>query len=137
MDLHLNHSCRKQSNLYKVAKYTADNHLYEMFLYALDRDGRTYNEHDLNHVIPSNFLWTKTAILEAKGFTLEQAKKIANHHWKRIGNNALNQAVVEEKIHQAKSICEVNKVLLGSSEHFGTDGVSAEYDPIYEWSLMN
>ena len=127
----------EQSNLYKVAKYTADNHLYGLFLYALDRDGRTYNEHDLNHVIPSNFLWTKTAILEAKGFTLEQAKKIANHHWKRIGNNDLNQAVVEEKINQAKSIYEVNKVLLGSSGHFGTDGVSTEYDPIYEWSLMN
>ncbi|WVT90918.1 endoglycosidase [Enterococcus durans] len=127
----------EQSNLYKVAKYTADNHLYGLFLYALDRDGRTYNDHDLNHVIPSNFLWTKTAILEAKGFTLEQAKKIANHHWKRIGNNDLNQAVVEEKINQAKSIYEVNKVLLGSSGHFGTDGVSTEYDPIYEWSLMN
>ncbi|WP_431382145.1 hypothetical protein [Enterococcus durans] len=68
---------------------------------------------------------------------MEQAKKIANHHWKRIGNNDLNQAAVEEKINQAKSIYEVNKVLLGSSGHFGTDGVSTEYDPIYEWSLMN
>lgn len=127
----------EQSNLYKVAKYTADNHLYGMFLYALDRDGRIYNEYDLNHVVPSNFLWTKTAILEAKGFTLEQAQKIADHHWKRVGVNDPNQAVVAGKIHQAKSIYEVNKIVLGSSEHFETDGVSTEYDPIYEWSLMN
>lgn len=127
----------EQSNVYKVAKYTAVNHLYGMFLYALDRDGRTYNEYDLNHLVPSNFLWTKTAILEAKGFTLEQAKKIANHHWKRVEDNAPNQAIVEEKIYQAKSIYEVNKIVLGSSEHFETDGVSSEYDPIYEWSLMN
>ena len=44
------------SNIYKVAKFPADHQLYGMFLYALDRDGRTYNEDDLNHVVPSNFL---------------------------------------------------------------------------------
>ncbi len=126
----------EQSNLYKVANYTAENQLYGMFLYALDRDGRTYDEFDLNHVVPSNFLWTKTAILEAKGFTLAQAKRIASHHWQRVGANNLKQVSVQKKIDQAKSIYEVNKVLLGSSQHFETDGVSVDYDPIYEWSLM-
>ena len=41
-----------------------------MFLYALDRDGRTYNEDDLNQIKPSNLLWTKTAIAESKGVSL-------------------------------------------------------------------
>lgn len=45
-----------------------------MFLYALDRDGRTYNEDDLNQIKPSNLLWTKTAIAESKGVSLAEMK---------------------------------------------------------------
>lgn len=126
----------EESNIYKVAKYTAENKLYGMFLYALDRDGRTYNNFDLNHIVPSNFLWTKTAILQAKGFSLQEAKNIARHHWKRVGQGTENYQAVLNKINQAQSIYEVNKVLLGSSDDFANDGVSLQYDPMYELQLM-
>ena len=126
----------EESNIYKVAKYTAENKLYGMFLYALDRDGRTYNNFDLNHIVPSNFLWTKTAILQAKGFSLQEAKNIALHHWKRVGQGTENYQAVLNKINQAQSIYEVNKVLLGSSDDFANDGVSLQYDPMYELQLM-
>ena len=45
-----------ESNMYKVARYSYENNLGGMFLYALDRDGRTYNEDDLNQIKPSNLL---------------------------------------------------------------------------------
>ena len=54
-----------------------------MFLYALDRDGRTYNEDDLNQIKPSNLLWTKTAIAESKGVSLAEMKAAAQHYLKR------------------------------------------------------
>lgn len=127
----------EESNVYKVAKYTAENNLYGMFFYALDRDGRTYNKTDLNHILPSNFLWTKTAILEAKGFSLEQAKNIAIHHWNRVGARSEQKETILSRIHSAKSIYEVNKVLLGSSDNFINDGASIAYDPIYELQLMS
>lgn len=126
----------EESNIYKVAKYTAENKLYGMFLYALDRDGRTYNNFDLNHIVPSNFLWTKTAILQAKGFSLQEAKNIALHHWKRVGQGTEHYQAVLNKINQAQSIYEVNKVLLGSSDDFASDGVSLQYNPMYELQLM-
>lgn len=127
----------EESNVYKVAKFTANNKLYGMFLYALDRDGRTYNEFDLNHIAPSNFLWTKTAILQIKGFTLADAKKIAIHNWNRVGQGSENQRNILEKIDKAQSIYEVNKILLGSSGNFKNDGVSLAFDPMYELTLMN
>ncbi len=127
----------EESNVYKVAKFTANNKLYGMFLYALDRDGRTYNEFDLNHIAPSNFLWTKTAILQIKGFTLADAKKIAIHNWNRVGQGSENQRNILEKIDKAQSIYEVNKILLGSSGNFKNDGVSLAFDPMYELILMS
>ncbi len=49
------------------------NNLGGMFLYALDRDGRTYNEDDLNQIKPSNLLWTKKRPLQrVKAFLLER-----------------------------------------------------------------
>lgn len=127
----------EDSNIYKVAKFTANNKLYGMFLYALDRDGRTYNAFDLNHIVPSNFLWTKTAILQAKGFTLEQVKKIARHNWNRVGQGSDKKKEILNKINKAQSIYEVNKILLGSSGNFENEGVSPKYDPIYELTLMD
>ena len=86
--------------------------------------------------MPSNFLWTKTAILQAKGFTLQETKNIALHHWERVGQGAENYQTVLNRINQARSIYEVNKVLLGSSDNFANDGVSPQYDPMYELQLM-
>lgn len=41
-----------------------------------------------------------------------------------------------QKIHDATSIYEVNKVLLGSSDNFEKDAASLEYDPLYEEILI-
>ncbi|MGC3150539.1 endoglycosidase, partial [Enterococcus faecalis] len=73
-----------ESNMNKVARYSYENNLGGMFLYALDRDGRTYNEVDLNQIKPSNLLWTKTAIAESKGVSLAEMKAAAQHYLKRI-----------------------------------------------------
>ena len=62
-----------ESNMYKVARYSYENNLGGMFLYALDRDGRTYNEDDLNQIKPSNLLWTKRP-LQSKGVSLAEMK---------------------------------------------------------------
>ena len=55
----------EDSHIYDIASYVRDNDLGGMFLYALDRDGRTYEPEDWNHIVPSNLLWTKTAIAES------------------------------------------------------------------------
>lgn len=126
----------EESNIYKVAHYVKNQELFGMFLFALDRDGRTYDEVDINRIRASNFLWTKTAILEAKGYSLEEAKKIAIHHWMRVSNFGRNHQLIIDKIENSKTIFEVNKVLLGSSDNFENDGASILYDPIYERMLM-
>lgn len=61
-----------ESNMYKVARYSYENNLGGMFLYALDRDGRTYNEDDLNQIKPSNLLWTKLPLQRVKAFLLQR-----------------------------------------------------------------
>lgn len=63
-------------------------------------------------------------------------KNIALHHWERVGQGAENYQTVLNRINQARSIYEVNKVLLGSSDNFANDGVSPQYDPMYELQLM-
>ena len=55
-----------------------------MFVYALDRDGRTYSDDDLAHIKPSNLIWTKTAIAQSQGMSLENAKQAANHFLDRM-----------------------------------------------------
>lgn len=127
----------EESHMKKLAQYVQENQLHGMFVYALDRDGRTYEEDDLNHVKKTNFLWTKTAILESKGYSIKEAQQLAIHHWRRV-NNLENdeQDQITKQIKKAKSIYDVNKILLGSSGNFEEDGQSIEYDPIYEEQLI-
>lgn len=132
----------EESNMYDVAKYSYDNNLAGMFLYALDRDGRTYYEPDYSHIIPSNLLWTKTALLEANGTSLETAKELANHHLARVrySNNLLDQdyAKYEEKVNSAKNLYEINKAILGGSEVTNPEDLvftNPNYDPILENNL--
>lgn len=126
----------EKSNIKNIAEYVYENDLYGMFLYALDRDGRTYEEEDLNHVKPTNLLWTKTAILEVKGYSLDESKELAVHHWNRVQELDGEKDETIQKIHDATSIYEVNKVLLGSSDNFEKDAASLEYDPLYEEILI-
>lgn len=127
----------EESNMKKLSQYVQENQLHGMFVYALDRDGRTYEEEDLNHIKKTNFLWTKTAILETKGYSVEDAKQFAIHHWRRKNDLEEGQEdKIIEKIKDSDTIYDVNKVLLGSSDNFEEDGLSIEYDPIYEEKLM-
>lgn len=99
-----------------------------MFLYALDRDGRTYNEDDLNQIKPSNLLWTKTAIAESKGVSLAEMKAAAQHYLKRISyaNTDLEaQNKAAEAVTQATTLYDVNKAILGGD--YG-QGISNTYD---------
>lgn len=57
----------EESNLYQIANYAREHDLAGIFLYGIDRDGRTYEEPDFSSILPSSLLWTKTAILEVNG----------------------------------------------------------------------
>ncbi|WP_065427913.1 MucBP domain-containing protein [Listeria grandensis] len=109
-----------------------------MFLYAFDRDGKTYNEPDINSVSPSNLLWTKTAILEVNGYSVDTAKSLANHHLQRIkySRNLTNEKVaeVESAINKATNLYEANVAILGAN--FET-ALSPSYDPILEQKLTS
>ena len=125
-----------ESNMYKVARYSYENNLGGMFLYALDRDGRTYNEDDLNQIKPSNLLWTKTAIAESKGVSLAEMKAAAQHYLKRISyaNTDLEaQNKAAEAVTQATTLYDVNKDILGGD--YG-QGISNIYDAELEKGLL-
>ena len=109
----------EESNFYQVASYVNEHDLGGMFVYALDRDGRDY-EDDLTRIVPSNLLWTKTAIAESQGMPLDQAKAAANHYIERMSLTeegaagvALNAEDALEAVEQATNLYEVNKAVLG------------------------
>lgn len=128
----------EESNMYQLAKYVRENDLSGMFLYAFDRDGKTYNEPDISSVSPSNLLWTKTAILEVNGYSVESAKELAKHHLQRIqyskGIASAKVAELENIINKASNLYEVNVAILGAN--FET-AISPSYDPILEKLLTS
>ncbi|MBC1435385.1 LPXTG cell wall anchor domain-containing protein [Listeria rocourtiae] len=128
----------EESNMYQLAKYVRENNLSGMFLYAFDRDGKTYNEPDISSVTPSNLLWTKTAILEVNGYSVDSAKGFAKHHLQRIKHSkALTPekvAELENLIETASNLYEVNAAILGAN--FET-AISPTYDPLLEKELMS
>ncbi|WP_289093339.1 hypothetical protein [uncultured Bifidobacterium sp.] len=128
------------SHIYDIASYVRDNGLGGMFLYALDRDGRTYEAEDWSHIVPSNLLWTKTAIAESQDMTMEQAKAAANHYIERMSLTeegaagvALNAEDALEAVEQATNLYEVNKAVLGGDYD---EGFSNTYDPTLEVGLL-
>ncbi len=127
----------EQSNIYQVAKYSRENNLAGMFLYAFDRDGKTYEEPDISSISPSNLLWTKTAILEVNGYSLLSAKNFALHHLNRIkyakNLTAKEIQTIEGKIQNAKNLYDVNVAILGATYD---EAVNPTYDPILEKELM-
>ena len=130
----------EESNFYQVASYVNEHKLGGMFVYALDRDGRNYEE-DLTRIVPSNLLWTKTAIAESQGMPLDRAKAAANHYIDRM---SLRQSTVRDAavsaddaraaVEQGTNLYEVNKAVLGGD--YG-EGFSNTYDPTLEAGLLD
>lgn len=127
----------EESNIYQVAKYARENNLAGMFLYAFDRDGKTYEEPDINSISPSNLLWTKTAILEVNGYSVQTAQNLAKHHLNRIkyAKNIPAQTlqIADTQIQNAKNLYDVNVTVLASTYE---NAISPTYDPILEQELM-
>ena len=130
----------EDSHIYDIASYVRDNDLGGMFLYALDRDGRTYEAEDWSHIVPSNLLWTKTAIAESQDMTMDQAKAAANHYIDRMSlaeNGAdgigLNADDARAAVEQGENLYEVNKAVLGGDYD---EGFSNTYDPTLEVGLL-
>ena len=130
----------EDSHIYDIASYVRDNDLGGMFLYALDRDGRTYEAEDWSHIVPSNLLWTKTAIAESQDMTTDQAKAAANHYIDRMSlaeNGAdgigLNADDARAAVEQGENLYEVNKAVLGGDYD---EGFSNTYDPTLEVGLL-
>lgn len=122
------------SNFYKVANYADQNNLGGMFVYALDRDGRTYDASDWTHIKPSNLIWTKTAIMQSGGESVANAKEYADHFWNRVKYTVSTKDDITAQIMNAKTIYDVNKVILGKD--YG-QGISSTYDPILEKGLLS
>ena len=128
----------EESNFYQVASYVNEHKLGGMFVYALDRDGRDY-EDDLTRIVPSNLLWTKTAIAESQGMPLDQAKAAAKHYIERMSlasaeGVALNADEAGAAVAAAANLYEVNKAVLGGD--YG-EGFSNTYDPTLEAGLLD
>ncbi|RSX57242.1 endo-beta-N-acetylglucosaminidase [Bifidobacterium samirii] len=122
----------EESHFYDVASYSYDNNLGGMFVYALDRDGRTYEEDDLTHIKPSNLIWTKTAIAQSQGMSLENAKAAAGHFLDRMSLTKDVPAETRQAVDAATNLYEVNKAVLGGD---WDEGYSNTYDPTLELSL--
>lgn len=122
----------EESHFYDVASYSYENNLGGMFVYALDRDGRTYEEDDLTHIKPSNLIWTKTAIAESQGMPLDDAKKAAGHFLDRMALAQDVPAETRQAVADATNLYEVNKAVLGGD---WDQGFSNTYDPTLELSL--
>lgn len=122
----------ESSNIHDVASYSFDHRLGGMFLYALDRDGRTYDQDDLNHIKPSNLLWAKTAIAQSSGVTLEQSKEAANHFLDRMERTKAVPGEVRQAVAAATNLYEANKAVLGKD---WDQGYSNTYDPALELQL--
>lgn len=122
----------ESSNIHDVASYSFDHRFGGMFLYALDRDGRTYDQDDLNHIKPSNLLWTKTAIAQSSGVTLEQSKEAASHFLDRMERTKAVPGEVRQAVAAATNLYEANKAVLGKD---WDQGYSNTYDPALELQL--
>ena len=122
----------EESHFYDVASYSYDNGLGGMFIYALDRDGRTYEEDDLTHIKPSNLIWTKTAIAQSQGMSLENAKLAATHFLDRMAHVKDVPQETRKAVDDAANLYEVNKAILGGD---WDEGYSNTYDPTLELSL--
>ncbi|KRL14427.1 immunoglobulin-like domain-containing protein [Schleiferilactobacillus perolens] len=116
------------SNIYDIAKYTRENNLGGMFLYAVDRDGRDHDA-DINSILPTTFSWTKAALEEVKRVTLDQAKAIANYYLdQNKGQWTADQIkTAQETITNGTNIYDVNKAFLNTVYD---QSLSPTFDPL-------
>lgn len=122
----------ESSNIYNVSDYVRQHNLGGMFLYALDRDGRTYSDDDLHHIKPSNLLWTKTAIAQTNGMSLVEAKQEAHHFLERMKYRKSDIKEASDEVDAGANLYEVNKSILGADYRSGYDPT---YDPTLEQRL--
>ncbi|WP_067143380.1 EndoS/ChiA family endoglycosidase [Oceanivirga salmonicida] len=133
----------ERSNLYKVAEYVKKNNLAGMFIYAIDRDSRTFNEPDYSTLVRSNFIWTKTIIQEMNGWTKEQSIDTAKHNLDRIKyyDNLSDEQIKEivERMKKSDNLFNINKEILGweTEGEIKAKAINELYDPTLERSLMN
>lgn len=119
-----------KSNMHTVANYVQAN-LGGMFVYAVDRDGRTYEEPDFSHILPTTYRWTKTAILESKGYSLPEIKAAA---YRYLDDLKLTRAKVSKQelagqIKAATNAFEVNSVFL-ADDH--SQALAPTFDAVAE-----
>lgn len=116
------------SHIYDIAKYVRENKLGGMFMYAVDRDGRSY-ETDSNRIVPTTFAWTKAAISEMKGISLDEAKAIANFYLQQNKSkwSADQVKTAQETINNGKNIYDVNKAFLNDDYQLA---LSPTFDPL-------
>ncbi|MFT8410638.1 MAG: SLAP domain-containing protein [Schleiferilactobacillus perolens] len=116
------------SHIYDIAKYVRENKLGGMFMYAVDRDGRSY-ETDSERIVPTTFAWTKAALEEVKGVTLDQAKAIANYYLEQNKDkwDADKVAAAQDTIKNGTNIYDVNKAFLNDDYSLA---LSPTFDPL-------
>jgi hypothetical protein len=116
------------SHIYDITTYVRDNKLGGMFMYAVDRDGRNYKD-DSNRIVPTTFAWTKAALEEVKGITLDQAKAIANYYLAKNKDNwdADKIKVAQDTINNGTNIYDVNKAFLNDDYSLA---LSPKFDPL-------
>ncbi|WP_340469398.1 EndoS/ChiA family endoglycosidase [Bifidobacterium favimelis] len=117
-----------ESNVYDIASYANKRGLGGMFMYALDRDGRTYDDHDLNHIVPSTLLWTKTAIAQTRGMTLDKARAAANHFLDRHQASKPVDPAIRKAVAQGETLYDIDKAILGPD-------YEGAYDPSFDPTL--
>ncbi|MFD1431437.1 LPXTG cell wall anchor domain-containing protein [Lacticaseibacillus yichunensis] len=111
------------------AKYIAASHLGGMFMYAVDRDGRTYSKDDLNHVYPTSYRWTKTAIALTKGYTLNQIKAAALQHISRVANS---KGWDEETVTKTRTSVNAATSIFEVYSAFMSDDYEQSVDPTFD-----
>lgn len=118
------------SNMHTVAEFARQN-LGGMFVYAVDRDGRTYAEPDFSHISKTTYRWTKTAILETKGYPLSDIKAAAYRYLKKIAPRLTptQHQTLHQQIGQATNAFEVNSVFM--KDDFN-DAVDPNFDAVRE-----
>jgi hexosaminidase len=133
------HGDYENSHMYNIAKYVHDQQLGGMFVYAIDRDGKTASGFDDLNNSPSNFLWTKTVMMEARGWTVDTAKDLAKHNVNRVkyakGLSQDNIKNIEAQIDLGTNLFDVDKAVMRSSEDF-SQAVNSNFDPALESDLQ-
>ncbi|WP_125702152.1 EndoS/ChiA family endoglycosidase [Lacticaseibacillus daqingensis] len=121
------------SHVHELATASAAGEFMGMFMYAVDRDGRSATGPDHTTLGPSTFRWTKASILETKGYTLAQTKAAAEQHITRVAPaknwSASQIATLQAQIAAAPTIFDVITVFI--TDDFDTT-LDASFDPFYE-----